>query len=281
MAEHDAFGRKEDDDPLEAMGWADQPAPAAETVELESPAPLQPEPPVAPPAEPETAAAAPRALSGDERKLAERRAALAALKASRAQRPRSPLRWVARAFFVIVVLIIAGSVFAIGAIDGEVEEGRVVEATPVEEDSGRGAPAGPPGALDRRSMILRGNLAPALRGLQREMGGRPRVVRVEAERVDVVAQRGGDVVVGQARWDGRPRVLSRSPGGTTVGTYAWGDVDLSAPRRAVRGALRRAGRPSSALQYLVLMDAAGLRWTVVVTGAPGGFVSADPSGRVG
>lgn len=177
---------------------------------------------------------------------------------------------------------------AVGAVPGtsrdperEPEEPAAASpATPEPEEPAAVVPAEAPRGLQRGSLLRRANFTVALRRLRAEAKGRPRNVRVEAERVDVqVVLRDGRLRSAQARWDGEIRVLSTTP--TPIGGldgFAWSAIDRGAPQRIVRSATGRARKPASAFNYAVLLDAAGLRWSAFLkTGE--GFI-ATSSGRV-
>lgn len=142
------------------------------------------------------------------------------------------------------------------------------------------APTGPPSGLQRGSLLRRANLAVALRRLRADAKGRPRNVRVAAERVDVqVVLRDGRLRSAQATWDGEVRVLSTTPtpiGGLTG--FAWSQIDPGAPQRIVRSATGRARRPASAFDYAVFLDIGGGQWSAFVKGGKA-FV-ATPGGRI-
>ena len=261
--ERDAFGREIEDDPLADMGWSPEAAPPAERVEVVAGDPL-----TAPPSEPEQAPASTPPRS--EPLFSEPEPA----PYYEPPPPPEPMRPV-RTFRIgwLVKLLIVGSILVAGAaiaipVFNDVKD--AIDDAVDEFESGTDQPGGgqdgdesgqPPQGLQRKSMLLRGNLAPGLRTLQREIGGDLRFVRIEAERVDVQAADGNELVLGQASWDGQVRVLARTR--AAIGdTFSWSRVDPSAPRRFVQRVTRSAGRPSSDFNYAVLIDAAGLRWQI-------------------
>jgi uncharacterized iron-regulated membrane protein len=96
-------------------------------------------------------------------------------------------------------------------------------------------------------------------------------VRVEAERVDVQAVAGGKLINAQQRWDaGEPKVFSSTSTPTPPGTFAWSQINASAPARIVRATDQKT------FQYAVLIDAAGLRWSGYTSA--GGYL-ADAKGK--
>ena len=278
MAEPDAFGRKQGEDPLAAMGWADAPPTPAETEAAGVATDLS------------STATAGDAFGVPEE--VERRRRTAAAASTQVARPRTfRIGWLPKLLFFGAVLTVIAAigipiVMAVdeafdraddatslpdrhGGFGGEAEEDP--EQPKVVEESR------PPRGLQPRSMLLRGNLAPALGNLRARMGGRLRYLRVEAERIDVqVANRRG-LTAAQARYDREPEVFAPVGVDAAGDTFAWSQVDASAPRRLVRTATLRAGQPASAFSYAVLMDAAGLKWQVYLR--DGTHFTASPDGR--
>jgi len=177
---------------------------------------------------------------------------------------------------VVVVLAPIGAILGT-AVDEEGGETPSVLPRPVDEDPrgggtdrGEGDAQRPPSGLSRRSMLRRGNLAPALRGLRDVTASTGvRLIRVDAENVIVQAVgAGGRTVLAQARWDGEPEVLSRTSTGAGS-VFAWSRIDPSAPNRIVRAATR--GRRASAFDYLVLIDAVELQWSAFLKNGAGSF----------
>lgn len=250
MAEPDAFGREKGEDPLAEMGWSESPAAPAEVERAD--------------------AAAPGALGEATTGPGAIGEAVPGRPSSRRRRRPSVRR--GSALGCLPTLLFFGAVIAVIAAIGvpivsEVSDSLDDIDTPRIEGppgSGPGEQDGagaPPRNLQRRSMLVRRNLAPALRDLRGKMGGRLHYVRIEAARVDLQVARRGRLVSAQARWDREPEVFQpiTSPASTT---FAWSRVDPSAPARFVRAALRQAGRPRAAFGYAVLVEAAGLRWQV-------------------
>ena len=260
MAETDPFGREKSEDPLAAMGWSGQSG-GTEGAAAE----------IAPPASgyrPSGSTGTSGGIPGQGRK--------------------SRGGCIVTTIVLIFVLAFAGVIVpaVIDAIDTVGE--RIDEFTPTipeaTEDrpggsgngNGGGREARPPKALERASMLRRGNLAPALRRLQRiTNSSRVRLIRIDAQNVIVqTAASGGRTRLAQATWKGDAAVLSTSPGGG-ASTFSWSQVEASAPNRVVRAATR--GRGSSSFDYLVLIDAAGLRWSAFLKAGRGTF-QADPDG---
>jgi len=136
-----------------------------------------------------------------------------------------------------------------------------------------GASGTAPAGLDRTSLLRHGNLAPALRKLEAKLGGRVRLVRIEAERIDVQVVSGGRDISAQWRWDGDAATVISDTPSTPGQTFSWSQVNASAPARLVRATTKR-GRD---FEYAVLIEAAGLRWSAY-TATSGGYL-ADSAGR--
>lgn len=240
MAEKDAFGRDVGEDPLGAMGWEDTGIAAPPTA-------LAPE-------------SAPGAAPGTPRRAGVLRALISVVV-------------VVAALGGVAVIAVPRVVDAVQSLEDELEDQPVVPRGADEPD------ATPPAGLQRGSLVLRGNLAPALRRLeQRSDGGRVRLLRIAADRIDAQVitpeQRLRNL---QHRFTGETQVLSdtSAPGIGTAATFAWDDVDPSAPRRIVERAVR--GKSSRELSYLVLLDTGRLRWSAFLDSGTG--FTAGPDGR--
>ena len=267
MADTDPFGRDKGEDPLAEMGWTAGETAAAETRPTEVAAPEQPD----------------AAVRRQSRRLPDAPAGI----------PGKRRRSTSGCASAVVVLGFVIAVFAIGvptaleAIDeADTEQSDPPRGSGIPADPARrGDPDRPerererepvaPRGLERTSMLRRGNLAPALRRLRRiTRSDRVDLIRIDAQQVLVTVElRGNRTRLAQATWDGEAEVLSTSAGGGGT-SFAWSQVDASAPARIVRAATR--GRSSRAFDYLVLIDAAGLRWSAFLKG--GGTFSAPPDG---
>lgn len=154
------------------------------------------------------------------------------------------------------------------------------EPEPEPEPEQPAAPATPPTGLKPGSLLRRANFIVALRRLRAEAKGRPRNVRVEAQRVDIqVVLQDGRLRSAQATWDGEVRVFSTTP--TPIGGlegFSWSQIDRSAPQRLVRSATGRAKKPASAFNYAVMLDIGGPRWSAFLK--TGEAFSANGSGRI-
>src|SRR4051794_12937116 len=256
----DAFGREQDEDALEGMGWemgGEHPPPPNP---VPSAAPVQASTPPAPPA--------PTPLTPAGPAIPATTFAPPALRLPDLTPPRRRGGGIAAVFGLVVV---GAVVFAIIGIAGSNTSIHLPKIPKPDFPT----TAKPPKGLDAKSMLRRGNLAPALRKIQDAVGGKPRLVRIEAERVDVQVVADKQLVQVQMRWDSdTPDVFSRSPSPLDTG-FSWSKVNPSAPARIVR-ATTKSGHAGD-FQYAVLLDAAGLRWSAY-TATGGGFL-ADTKGR--
>ena len=276
MDESDPFGRDKDEDPLAEMGWSRASTPAApETGAAE----------IAPPERADHAARRTAAPPSRHRPFDPKLTSSGGIPGQGTRASRTGC------LFAIVVLAMIGGIGAaavpaiLDAIDTVEEEiDKVTPTVPDVPDVGGGGGGGggrerearPPAGLEQRSMLRRGNLAPALRRLERiTRSSRVRLVGIDAEKVIVqTAASGGRTRLAQATWQGEASVLSTSPGGNGT-TFSWSQVDASAPNLVARGATR--GRRSSSFDYLVLIDAAGLRWSAFLKNGAGTY-QAEPDG---
>ncbi|MDQ3740325.1 MAG: hypothetical protein M3389_05195, partial [Actinomycetota bacterium] len=139
--------------------------------------------------------------------------------------------------------------------------------------------AGPPRGLAPSSMFRRGNLAPAIRNLQRRTNdARVQLVTLDAEKLFVTAVRGRSVMLATQTWEGETTLYRSDSGPSAASTFPWSRLDPSAPNRIVRAATR--GRSPSAIENMVLLDPAGpfpLSWSVFLRN--GDQYNASPDGR--
>ena len=205
--------------------------------------------------------------------------------APRRRRRRGPRRGPGRARTLVSLAVLVGFLGVTGAvvvpfvvdavqsIDDQLDDPSFLPKGEDEPDRT------PPVGLQRESLVLRGNLVPALRRLEARSGdGRVRLLRIAPDRIDAqVITAEGRMRNIQHRFTGETQVLSDTalPGAATRGTFAWSAVEPSAPRRIVERALR--GKSKRELEYLVLLDAAGLRWSAHLSG--GDAFTARPDGR--
>jgi hypothetical protein len=259
VGDSDAFGRDPEEDPLADMGWQTEKTSARTQ-----------------PTETEETSTRPGPV-GTERY--EHRASSTDRRGPGAGCAVSGVVALVIAVFVLALVVL----FVIGSIEGIEESGRAPQPVPAADQA---PSADPPRGLERGSLLLRGNLSPALRRLEQRTGGRLRFVRVAADRVDVQAvMRDDRLRAAQATWDGETRVLTtvRAPGISAAPDFAWSRVDASAPRRLAAAVTRRAGRAATSFDYAVLSSAGGLGWAAFLKGGSGFTARADGSGltRIG
>ena len=275
MEERDPFGREKGDDPLEDMGWSASEAAPPDAGPADIAAPEQPDdaakrqvthedlpgvpsdristPPPTGPAPKRDHRADYRPAPGQQRRVRGCAAAGCLL----------PI--------IVLVFVIAIGAVVIGGLISSVDD-ELDDIVPTVPDGPSGeAPQG----LEPKSMLLRGNLAPALRRIQREAGtNRLRFLRISADRVDAQAAiDDGRTRLLQATWDGKVRVIATTPGGGPA-NFTFSDVNASAPRRIVTAST---GKRPERFDYLVLIDATGLRWSAFLKN--GTHFTASPDGR--
>ena len=120
--------------------------------------------------------------------------------------------------------------------------------------------------------------------------GASRTSALAAERIDVtLLTRRGTLVNAQIRPGGEFRRFSESGAGFgALGTIPYGRIDTSAPRRLVRAAAERLGRPASRIDYLVPTLSSGVvTWARTSRAgrsssptSAAGSPAASPSGRL-
>ena len=255
----DAFGREQDEDALESMGWGSSgevtPAPAPEP----APNPFQeqtatitpPSVPAPTPMTPTTPTATPGPVFQSTWSPPTMRVP------DMTSSPRRRGGGVA-ALFGIVVL--AAVVFAVIGIAGKTSSIHLPKIPKPDIGTPGGSSPSPPKGLEAKSLLRRGNLSPALKKIEDKVGGKPRMLRIEAGRIDMQVLAGGKLVNVQYQWDaGSPNVLSSTPMPTALPTFSWSQINASAPARLVRGTTS-AGNAGN-FNYAVLIQAAGLRWT--------------------
>jgi hypothetical protein len=296
MAERDPFGRLPDENPLEFLG---QPSNGTETAAAEAEAAAQAR---------ATAAHQPAPARAPERRprVADFVRTQATSTSTSAQIARGAGRvvkavvgvWVLMAAFVLLVglVLIGGSSDSGGTSSGTVQTSG--EATPPAREPSRavspppaGRPSTPPpppsahppapSGLNATSLLTRGNLAPALRRLATSGLGRLRLLSIRPERIDAqLLTRGGRLRSVQLLPDGKLSDFGTGgPGFGYLDTTAFARVRPAAPARLVRGAAERLHRPTSAVDYVVLLKlGSALTWSVFMR--DGKHFVADASGRI-
>lgn len=254
MPERDPFGRLPGEDTLAGLGSPSDGIVAQPTAETTAPAPTAGDAPQTPgdvwrqPAAPPVA----EADAAEDRTRPQR-----GTRGRAARRAPRVVRWIVVAVSVLVVLNVA-SALLIGTAEVTVEGGSEVT---------RPADGPDPVGLQPRSMLLRANLAPALRRLRTGGLGQLQTLRIAPERVDAtLLTRAGKLRFVQVRSDGRLRRLSLSGGGfDRIPTIPFAEVDAAAPARLARSAAGRSKRPVSQVDYVVRLNAGtDATWSVVM-----------------
>lgn len=203
-----------------------------------------------------------------------------------AQPRRSPLpRAVVAVVTVLAFLAIVAAILVPRVVDAVQSIGDDVKDKPFVPKGAEEPDATPPVGLQRRSLLRRERLVPALHRLEaRSGGGRVRLLRIASDRIDAqVITAKGRLRNIQHRFTGSTAVLSdtSSPGLSTRATFAWSEVDANAPRRITERTTR--GTSSRELSYLVLLHTGDLRWSAFLADGTGFTAGADGSGvrRIG
>lgn len=211
---------------------------------------------------------------------------------------------VLRVVRVVVALVVLGVVASIGvavyAVVDSVQDGVEIvddafdaatvpgiprEAEEALQDATKGAgedssaPAAEPKGLARGSMLTRAELSRALDRLRPY--GRLRLLRVAPERVDAqMVTSAGKLTLVQIRPGAAPQVISTSSSsGGGPGLVPLSAVNPAAPFRLTRSAAGRLRKPTTQVDYAVLLDFAGTpQWSVFFKG--GRAFQGDGSGRV-
>ena len=105
-----------------------------------------------------------------------------------------------------------------------------------------------------------------------------RLLRIAPDRIDAQVVTAEQRVRNlQHRYTGETQVLSETsaPGIAAAPSFAWSQVNPSAPRRITQRAVR--GGSSRELSYLVLLNTGELRWSAFLSSGVG--FTADAAGR--
>ena len=142
------------------------------------------------------------------------------------------------------------------------------------------AAAKPAAGLAPGSLLRKEELGSALKTLRAAELGTPVTFRVAADRIDVqVKTRDGRLRNVQVRSDGELRDISTSPPGFgQVPTFAWRAIDPAGPQRLVRAAAERIGRSAADVDYLVLMSLPNPTWGLFFKG--GTHFQGDAAGKL-
>jgi hypothetical protein len=238
MGERDAFGREKDEDALAEMGWRGSPAPAAPAPPVLAaavpPVAADPLPPRPAPAPPVLAAAVPQVAADP---LPPRPAPTPRPVPVFVRRRRSSGPSLARLLIFVAVVAVAFI-----AVSTALDAGRkAVDGFGPIDVGGARVPSAPQSLY--RAAALRA-------ALDRLPAGRLVSLRVAAERIDAQVIRGGTRHLVDIRNDGRS-VDVKAPAGAPQPRLK---VDPAAPARFIRTAARRAGRPASTVEYVVLAE---------------------------
>jgi len=294
MPEYDAFGRRTDEDPLAEQGWTPSSrSRPADAVPVEpSPVPVpsgREDAPAtagitagrpAPPRDPDAPFGAPVLAPREDHGIDASDLARTAGQSFRV------IRWILRLAPVAVVVAIAIAAMSAGndVVRDAVDDFKSAFPT-TEAGTGGGAGTGDGDAgggpvKPAASLLGRAEMAKGLRRLEAEVPGRLRSVRIAADRIDVVVQRGGRMRVAQfAAGAEAPTVFSTSTSAApTTGTLRYADVRPAAAARLIRAANERLGRKTSQVDYLVPSSFAGsVLWGVYYKG--GLIAQGDAKGR--
>ncbi len=270
MAERDPFGRLPGEDTLAGLGSLGDgvvPPSSAETVQAE---PSEPDAgtgaaawgqPTAPPErEPSTGAPHER---GPSTGAGERQPPARASRPAAARRSSRIVRGVVLAIAAVVGLnVVAALLIDTATVEQSSEPAVATKAPDARDVPASDAPA--PVGLQERSLLLRGNLAPALQRLRTSGLGRLYSLRLAPERIDAqLLTKSGRLRFVQLRHDGELRRLSLSgPGFNRLQTIPFARVDASAPARLARSAAGRSRRPVSQVNYLVFSNVITSGWSV-------------------
>ena len=254
VTKYDAFGREIGKDPLESLGWRDEPPtmPVETAVAEEAPAPAEaaPSAPVTPPV---------FVRRGPRRRGRGGRGSL------------------------LAVVVVLGAVGLFAGSSGQ-DLGEVIPDVDVDvnvPEISRAAPERPPRGLEAGSLLRRAEFAAALARLRAEKLGRLTFVRIAPERIDArLLSSGGRLRNVQVRHDGEFRDFGASAGGFGfVATVPFARVDPAVPARLTRAAARRLRLSPARLDYLVVTAAGGeIRWGAYFKG--GQYLLADADGRI-
>ena len=189
--------------------------------------------------------------------------------------------------FVAIVAVIgsaASGVFSSGAIKERIDDLSDVELPNFESPTfeSPGTPAEPePAGLRGKSLLVQRNLAPALRRLRTSGLGRLKSLSIRPESIDAqLLTKAGRLRSVQYRYDGELRTLSLSGGGFGGSpTIPFRRASSAAPQRLARNAAGRLKKPTTYVDYVVLVNAGpSAVWTVVMQG--GGQFLGDARGRI-
>jgi len=193
----------------------------------------------------------------------------------RRRRRRSGVRWI----LALVVLFVAVR-FVIG-VTGEVRDAiRDIDLPAVTIPTPE-APAVAPTGLGAGSLLRPAAFERALADLRGREIGRIQSLRLAPERIDVsLLTRRGTLVSAQIPAGGKLRRFGESGAGFGgLETIPYARIETGAPRRLVRAAAERLGRPATRINYLVATYTSGeMTWGAYFKG--GAIFLADARGRI-
>jgi len=269
VPEYDAFGREIGEDTL--AGWRSGASPQPAPQPAQEPEPAAP----APSPRPAVAAATGSVTAGDPLGPASAASAPRAVVRAPRRRRRPKLRWV----FLLVGAWVAFRV--VSGVTGEVRDAiRDIDLPAVTMPTPEASAVAPTG-LGAGSLLRPAAFERALAELRGREIGRIQSLRLAPERIDVsLLTRRGTLVSGQIPAGGELRRFSESGAGFgALDTIPYARIDTAAPRRLVRAAAERLGRPATRIDYLVATYTSGeLTWGAYFKG--GAIFLADARGRV-
>jgi hypothetical protein len=184
---------------------------------------------------------------------------------------------------VILAAVVAGPVIAVFSIVGSASDviddvtDAIDEGTPIVPD----VPDVPtPTGISGKSMIAKGNLAGALRQLERDGFAKVIDITVWPDRFDAETVKGGksrDVVI---HAEGGVTRSDPSPANTARGTVPIAAIDPAAPTRLVRASAKRYAVREQGINYVIASRgfSGGHHWVAYFKN--GVYVEGDPRGRV-
>jgi hypothetical protein len=185
------------------------------------------------------------------------------------------------AVVLAIIVALAGGLGGLVSVGERVKDSVSDLPAKLAPPSGTGGGGAEPVGLAKNSLLLRRNLAPALRRMRTSGLGRLKSLSIRPQRLDAqLLTKDGRLRSVQQRFDGKLSEVSISGGGFgALKTIAFSRANSAAPSRLARSAARRMKRPVSRVDYVVLVDSGPQAvWTVVMQG--GGQFLGDARGRI-
>ena len=304
----DPFGRRKDENPLEALGWHGDEAASTAEPQAESAESSEPEQQrwKAPRRERERDRAGERpaktprerppatASAGESFPEAERIAAALRSQLRGRERSLGPGRLVRGVIILVVLFAVLGGIISTLVDEGVDRADRflrefetpdvqapAVPGTDEESPSGRQQATLPARGLSVTSLLRPAAFRKAMTRLRTGGHGRLMNLRVAPDRIDAsMLTKDGRIRQVQITPGNATRVLATSPSGFAgARTMTLKGIDTSAPNRLTRSAAGRLEQPASRVDYLVLSEFGGARqWNAYFKG--GQIFSADAAGRI-